>query len=48
MRVAKEDGEQLAIAEVKGDQANGALTGELVVAKDARARSRSSLLFLES
>jgi hypothetical protein len=36
VKVAIEDGE-LATAEVKGDQANGALTDRLVDAKDARA-----------
>jgi hypothetical protein len=47
VKVAIPDGDELAIAEVKGDQANGALTGGLVDAKDARAPV-VSLLFLES
>lgn len=37
MKVATEDRDELATVDVKGDQINGASTGELVVAKDARA-----------
>jgi hypothetical protein len=37
VKVAIEDRDELATAEVKGDQANGALTGGKVDAKDARA-----------
>lgn len=37
VKVAIENGGELAIAKVKGDQVNGALTDVLVDAKDARA-----------
>ena len=47
MKVATRDGDELATAEVKGYQVNGALTGMLVGSCERRARSRSSLLFLK-
>ena len=37
MKVATRDGDELATAEVKGDQVNGASVGRWEVAKDARA-----------